>query len=253
MEAYYYKAYYQLEREHWWFRARLEILSSMISNRIYKGKSLKILNAGVATGATSKMLESFGEVTSLEYDKDCCHFLKEELKMDVIQGSLTDLPFKDNSFDLVCAFDVIEHIQDDQKAVHEIKRVLKQDQKFFVTVPAYQFLWSEHDEVNYHFRRYTRTQLGKLFSEAGLRVNLKSYFNAILFPPIALVRTLSKLLPNKNTESQENRSDFEKYTPGSLSDKVLYRIFKTERFFLKRGVRFPFGVSILMIGEKADP
>ena len=251
MESHYYKEYYKLEREHWWFKARLDILTSLIQQRIYDGKPLRILNAGVATGATSQMLESFGEVISLEYDQDCCNFLNEELKIDVIQGSLTNLPFEDNSFDLVCAFDVIEHIQEDHQAVKEIKRVLKPKKKFFVTVPAYQFLWSEHDEVNYHYRRYSRTQLSRLFSETGLSVTLKSYFNSILFPLIALVRTLSKLSPSKPVHSK-HRSDFEKFTPGKLSDQVLYRIFKTEKFFLKRGIRFPFGVSILMIGQKVN-
>jgi len=127
MEAHYYKEYYKLEKEHWWFRARLDILRSLISSKIYQGEPLKILNAGVATGATSKMLETFGNVTSLEYDENCCDFLRNELGMEVIQGSLTDLPFDDSSFDLVCAFDVIEHINEDTKAVEEIRRMLKPD------------------------------------------------------------------------------------------------------------------------------
>lgn len=250
MEAHYYKEYYKLEKEHWWFRARLEILEDLINSKIYKGKPLKILNAGVATGATTKMLESFGHVTSLEYDEDCCKFLRNELDIEVTQGSLTDLPFASDSYDLVCAFDVIEHIEDDTKAVEEIQRVLKSEGHYFVTVPAFQFLWSEHDEVNLHFRRYSLKQLSSLFTKSNLKIDLKSYFNSMLFPPIAMVRTLSKLIPKKNNGKEQKQSDFSKFSSGRLSDKILYRIFKSEQKLLQRGMRFPFGVSILMIGRR---
>jgi SAM-dependent methyltransferase len=126
MDTAYYREYFELERNHWWFKARLEILEKLVGRavrRLPAKTTLRILNAGVATGATTRMLEKFGNVTSLEYDRDCCHFLRETLKIDVVQGSLTELPFPPSTFDLVCAFDVIEHIQNDQLALREIHRV----------------------------------------------------------------------------------------------------------------------------------
>src|SRR3712207_5207220 len=105
----YYEVYYQMERSHWWFKVREKILISQIKRHIAPKAHLplKILNVGVATGRTTEFLTQFGEVVSLEYDSDCCQFLREKLQMEVIQGSVLDLPFPNSQFDLVCAFDVI--------------------------------------------------------------------------------------------------------------------------------------------------
>lgn len=254
MEKNYYKEYYHLEREHWWFKARLKILRSTISTKIINGKNLKlnILNAGVATGITSIMLEEFGKVTSLEYDEDCCKFLKETLKIDVINGSLTELPFEDNTFDLVCAFDVIEHIKDDELAIKEIRRVLKTNGKIFLTVPAYKFLWSHHDVVNHHFRRYTLKDIRTLFQSENFNIIFGSYFNFILFLPIAASRLVSNLfLKSKMNKSINNTgSDFEVLKNKPFINNIFYGIFKGENFFLNKNIKFPFGVSIMIVGIK---
>ncbi len=253
MDQKYYKEYYHLERNHWWFRARLEILESMLQKIILPSnqQAIKVLNAGVATGATTTMLEKYGAVTSLEYDKDCCTFLKNELKIEVTNASLTDLPFENNSFDLVCAFDVVEHIEDDQLAVSEINRVLKKDGMVFLTVPAFNFLWSHHDEVNHHFRRYTSSQLTKVVSGNRFAVNHTTYFNALLFPPIFLIRIFSKLLPKKKN-IETTGSDFERFNSSSFINKCFYWIFKKEKWWLDKKWSFPFGVSLMLIGKKTN-
>lgn len=251
MDQQYYKEYYHLERNHWWFRARLEILESMLVKKIAgnQERQLKILNAGVATGATTTMLEQYGTVTSLEYDKECCEFLRNDLNIEVINASLTNLPFEDQSFDLVCAFDVIEHIEDDQLAVREIHRVLKKEGFIFLTVPAFNFLWSHHDEVNHHFRRYTASQLNKIISSQKLQLLHQTYFNSILFPPIFLIRLLSKILPKKK-HTETTGSDFEKFNSSDFINRLLYWIFKKEKWLLDKNWKFPFGVSLLAIGQK---
>lgn len=251
MEKQYYKEYYHLERNHWWFRARLEILESLLQKKILRtgNRNLKILNAGVATGATTEMLEKYGEVTSLEYDKDCCEFLKNQLNMEVINASLTALPFKDHTFDLVCAFDVIEHIEEDHTAVKEINRVLKQKGNIYLTVPAFNFLWSHHDEVNHHFRRYTKTQLSKVVTNNHFQQSHCTYFNSILFPPIFFIRMLANILPKKKQE-ESTGSDFELFKTSSFINKLFYWIFKKEKWLLEQNIKFPFGVSLLLIGEK---
>ena len=99
----YYKEYYHLERSNWWFTARLEILKSQIEIMFPHKNDLNILNIGVATGATSQMLEMFGKVKSIEYDEVCFNFVKEKLQIDIEQGTILDLQFAENSFDLVCA------------------------------------------------------------------------------------------------------------------------------------------------------
>lgn len=247
MNKKYYQDYYHFERNHWWFRARLYILEKLFP--ISNIKNPHILNAGVATGATTEMLSKLGVVTSLEYDRDCCQFLTEHLQMEVDNASLTDLPYADASFDLVCAFDVIEHIEEDHKALMEIYRVLKPNQKMMITVPAFTILWSEHDEINHHFRRYQLKDLTQKVKSAGFSIDFKSYFNFWLFPPILLIRLWSKISMISKKKSPILKSDFERYQIGFM-DKILYRIFKSEAFFLSKGGSLPFGVSIILLATK---
>ena len=145
MQHDYYKEYYDLERQHWWFVAREKIISNylkkLISAKILKHQDLKILNVGCGPGRSSQYLSSFGEVTSIEYDKDCCEFASERTGLQIINGSITELPFQDKMFDLVCAFDVIEHVEDDQLAISEMKRVAKKDGVIFISIgEAYLFV-----------------------------------------------------------------------------------------------------------------
>jgi SAM-dependent methyltransferase len=250
MEKQYYKEYYFLERQHWWFKERIEILENLLIKKIKKDfpKPYKILNTGVATGATSEMLEKFGEVISLEFDKDCCDFLISNLNIKAINASITDMPFPDESFDLVCAFDVIEHVEDDHAALREIKRVLKPDGVLFVTVPAFNYLWSQHDVVNHHFRRYTMTSMAALIKEGGLKSVFRSYFNFFLFPPIFAIRTLSKLLPHSPKKDTAG-SDFDFLKGRPAVNNIFYRIFKIEKRLLPK-IRLPFGVSLIFIAKK---
>ncbi|MEL7163261.1 MAG: methyltransferase domain-containing protein, partial [Bacteroidota bacterium] len=120
MNKEYYAEYSVRERQHWWFLARLEILRDRVARfrpTLRQDEPLRILNAGIATGATSLMLADFGEVTNLEYDADCCTFVRDKLGLEVVNGSLTELPFPDGTFDLICAFDVVEHIEADDLAL----------------------------------------------------------------------------------------------------------------------------------------
>lgn len=250
MDKTFYKEYYTLERKHWWFRVRSEIIEDYIRRVIYKGEPLKILNIGVATGATSDLLSKFGDVTSLEYDEECCDFLRDELKMEVINGSILELPFKENEFDLVCAFDVIEHVEDDALGIVEMKRVSKTNGSIFVSVPALNVLWSQHDEVNHHHRRYTLKGLRNVFTESkGGKEEFSSYFNSLLFLPIFAVRMVSKLLPKRKNESNSG-SDFSIVGNKTLSS-ILYKLFKLEYYWLKKRT-FPIGVSILYHWRKEN-
>jgi SAM-dependent methyltransferase len=244
----YYKEYYHLERSNWWFTARLEILKSQIEVLFPNQNNLKILNIGVATGATSVMLEKFGNVKSIEYDEVCFNFVKQNLKIDIEQGTILDLKFAGNSFDLVCAFDVIEHVENDQLAVNEMIRVCKSKGFVFVTVPAFMDLWSKHDEINYHFKRYTNKTLIPLFPFSQGSVHYRSYFNTLLFIPIYLVRFISNKFPNlfKRDGSGSDHSMFEL----GFLNKVLYSIFFAENRLLKRFIKLPFGVSLMLSFKK---
>jgi ubiquinone/menaquinone biosynthesis C-methylase UbiE len=185
MKAEYYQEYYHLERKNWWFLARKEILRDQLKSLLRGKGSLNILNVGAALGASTLMLQEFGNVTSLEYNKECCDFVKEKLGMDFINGSITELPFDDNKFDLVCAFDVVEHVEEDALAIRELHRVCKPGGYTFTTVPTFRFMWSEHDEINEHVRRYTMKSYLALFKSVGLlfilnHISIFGYFFPLL-------------------------------------------------------------------------
>lgn len=249
MDSSYYIEYYTLERNHWWFKARLDILRSQVAGLKLSGDS-KILNIGIATGATSVMLQEFGKVKSSEYDQTCFEFIKQKLpELDIEQGSILELPYADNSYDLVCAFDVIEHVEDDAKAVSEMLRVCKPGGYIAVTVPAYKFLWSHHDDVNHHYRRYTKSNLKKLFKNGGAVV-FSSYFNSFLFPPIAAFRLFSKLVPNNFMRNKnEAGSDFSVYQPKWI-EHLFFIIMRFEKYFIKSKISLPIGLSILISFRK---
>lgn len=246
MDSQYFREYYTLERNHWWFTARSLILKDQVT-KIASGRRLKILNVGIATGSTTEMLSQFGDVTSVEYDKDCCEFLRTELHMEVTEASVTALPYADESFDLVCAFDVIEHVEEDKLAISELKRVCKNANHIFCTVPAFRFLWSKHDEVNHHIRRYTSSQFNDLFSGSG-KIIFGSYFNTLLFLPVSIFRLFSKLLPSGFMRKGAG-SDFT-ITGGNFFSLFLFRLLSSERFWLNKARSFPFGISYLLIWKK---
>jgi SAM-dependent methyltransferase len=249
MDKAYYIEYFDLERNHWWFRARSLIIRNHISSVAGKGGK-KILNIGAATGGTSEMLAGFGEVTSLEYDQDCCRFVKEKLNKDFICASITRLPFDKNTYDIVCAFDVIEHVDDHCQAAAEMLRVCRPGGAVVCTVPAYSFLWSHHDVVNHHVRRYTMNELSALFQKDS-RIIYKTYFNFFLFPVIALLRLADRVLKLKSIRKDAG-SDFS-IIKHRFINGFFYQVMRAENFFVKRRISLPFGVSILLsVIKKAD-
>jgi len=235
-----------LERSHWWFRARSEILMNGLKITVPSGGHLKILNVGVATGGSTELLRELGHVTSVEYDRDCCAFTSAQPGFEVLQASITQLPFSAGQFDLVCAFDVIEHVEEDGKAVSELSRVCRKGGVVCVTVPAFMFLWSRHDDVNHHFRRYTSAQLHQLIARPGMERLLHSYFNFWLFIPIASFRLLSRILPQKKSRKDAGSDFFVLQSP--LLDRIFYWIFRTEAPLIRMGL--PVGVSIISTWRK---
>ncbi len=250
MDKGYYKDYYALERSHWWFLGRLEILTSILRKKVLPENNpvLSILNVGVATGATSLALEKYGEVTSVEFDAECCQYLRENLKMDVINASMTSLPFADHSFDIVCAFDVIEHIENDRLALKEAYRVLKENGKLYITVPMHMSLWSDHDVINHHYRRYSSEGLKDVIIHVGFKISYSSFFNAILFLPIYLVRFLSSLKKKKSDAIP--KSDFNGLNTNKIINGILLTVLRVEKLALNKGVKFGFGVSKIIIAKK---
>ena len=162
----------------------------------------------------------------------------------MVEASIEALPFEDARFDLILATDVLEHVPRDDLALGELRRVAAPGARLLVTVPAYHWLWSQHDDSHHHLRRYTAARLRARVVPAGWRPALQTYFNTALLPPIALVRMLARRRAPSN-----GRTDYQ-LTGGALN-RLLALPMRGEAALIERGARLPAGVSIGMVCEAA--
>jgi len=233
----------EVESRHWWFRARRAIAASVIE-RLGLAQTAKILEAGCGTGGNLAMLDRFGDVRAFEPDTGARAVASNKGVGPVDPGRLPDgLPEGLADFDMVCAFDVLEHIDDDHGAAVALAYCLKPGGHLVATVPAFTWLWSRHDDAHEHKRRYTRQQLKALLKGAGLEVERCSYFNTLLFPPIALVRLGRRIL------GIEGDGTGDIALPGKSLNSLLYALFSFERRLLQV-IDLPIGVSLLIVARR---
>ncbi len=226
----------KVEQHHWWFCARREILADQIKQLALPPEA-RLLEVGCGTGGNLSMLSRFGRVVAIEPDKAARLYAHQHSGQDILEGFLPhQLPSAAYDSDLAVALDVIEHVEDDRAAVAAISQCLKPGGRFLATVPAYQWMWSGHDLAHHHKRRYERQAFTQLFLEAGLTVRKSTYFNSLLFPPIALARVLGWAVDGEAL-------------PSAPLNRLLKSLFGAERLWLRRR-SLPFGVSILVIAER---
>ena len=176
-----------LEDTHWWYRERRHLLARALDG-MTPGDALDI---GAAGGGNTRVLRDLGwRPAALEYGAAGARVARER-GLDVLRADATALPVADDSLDLVVAFDVLEHIEDDAAAVAEVRRVLRPTGTWLVAVPADPRLWSAHDEAVDHVRRYTRERLGRVLTEGGFAVESMDSWNVLLRPVVALRRRSS--------------------------------------------------------------
>jgi SAM-dependent methyltransferase len=250
LQPHFYTQYAALERSHWWFLARAEILEAVLSQFVPPRRDRLLLETGCGTGGMRPLLSKFGRVVSTDFSAEALRFCRAQNLDFLAAADVTRLPFRSETFESACAFDVLEHLEDDAAAVREMHRVLKPRGLLFVTVPAFQFLWGRQDIVSQHFRRYNVPQLRDLLEQSQFSVLKLSYFNTFLFAPIATVRLSRRILGRNRGGQQEVRSDFEFPHSGALN-RLLRRIFAAEKRFLQHG-RLPFGVSLLCVAQKSS-
>ena len=196
MERIVYDRMAELDQQHWWYRARRVVLDALIRRTVQPSKDARILEIGCGTGHNLPMLAAFGQVEAIEVDPAARSMAEERLGRTVGSAPLPTLDgVPEKSFDLIGSFDVIEHIADDAAALAGIARLLKPGGKFVMTVPAHQWMWSAHDEVNHHQRRYSRAALKQLVDASPLRLEAIGYLNSLLFPVAVAARLVRSLAP----------------------------------------------------------
>jgi len=171
MERVVYEQMAELDQRHWWYRARRLVLAELIRRKAAPPADAQLLEIGCGTGHNLAMLGAFGKVDGLELDDQARGIAEQRLGRPVMSTPLPQLSgVPERHYDLVGAFDVIEHIEDDEAAIASIATRLKPGGKFVMTVPAHQWMWSAHDTVNHHKRRYSKRQLKTLVEGSPLRL-----------------------------------------------------------------------------------
>lgn len=216
----------ELEDRHWWFRERRHVLAAELGRLSRPGKAIDI---GAAGGGNTRVLRDLGwSATAVEYNEEGA-ILARERNLLSIRGDATALPFASGSLDLAIAFDVIEHIEDDKRAVAEMARVLRRHGTLLVAVPCDMRLWGAHDVACSHFRRYTRETLQQVVEGAGFQIEALSSWNVLLRPVVRLRRRHSE-----GSDTQDS---------GALLNSGLSAVIRAERYLPVK--KLP-GVSLML-------
>ena len=237
-----------VEERHWWFQARKRIILSLLERelpRLAPGRAgeRRILDVGAGGGMLASAMTQLGQVTAMEGAPEALAHLVRRVGLTVVPGFLPSPDLSPESFDLVTSFDVLEHIEDDRAALHEIRQVLKPGGVLMVTVPAHPWMWSAHDEAGHHFRRYRPREIEKRVAGAGFSILFSSPFQTLLFPLQVAERVARRWL-GPPPEGEELRM------PPRWVNRIGYQVFAFERHWIGRRRHAPIGSSQLVLAQK---
>ena len=238
-----YPILFRVEQSHWWYIGRRKIIASFVEQicREVTDRRPRILDVGCGTGANLLLLSKYGDAEGVDVSEDALAFCRERGLDKVRLGAGEELPYDDGTFDLVTAFDVVEHMDDDLAGITEMHRVLRPGGRVLLFVPTFMFLWGLQDDVSNHRRRYRLPQLQRVLEQAGFEIERSTYANITFFLPILMVRKLMRLTGIK--------TDTENTINVPALNGVFGRLFGLESSILKR-MNLPFGVSGLCVARK---
>lgn len=240
MELEYELQTHRVEDGHWWYQGRRRVLERAIE-RLDLPAGARILDAGCGSGRNMVDLARHGAVTGVELSETSVRLARERNAGEVVEGSVMDMPFEDGTFDLTVSLDVIEHLEDDVGALAELRRVTKPGGALLVTVPAYQWLWSGHDEINHHHRRYNRRTLLAPAEAAGWKMERSAHFNSLLLPIAIVLRALERFKPSTT------KSSLDLWIPPAPLNWALRQPLHLEAAMIGSGGPIPAGLSLLAI------
>jgi len=231
---------HRAEDRHWWYSGRRRVLDVVLRSLTLPPGGA-VLDAGCGSGRNMVDLQHYGQVTGIELSPPSVQAARSRHVGEVVEGSVLDMPFQADSFQLAVSLDVIEHLEDHVSALHELRRVVAPGGKLLVTVPAYQWLWSRHDVVNHHHRRYSRATLVHAAESAGWRAERTTHFNSLLLPLAAAMRALEPL------DRGEKGASLDLWIPPAPLNWGLQQPMNLEARLIARGVRIPAGLSLLAV------
>ena len=241
MDAKAYESLKDQQDEHWWFAGRRKIIRRLLEKYCNFGKGSRILEAGCGYGGNLSLLSEFGDLDAFEFNESAREFASNLSGIEVLPGKLPDgLQLGARAYDVIALLDVLEHIDEDTASLKALAAQLSNQGRILITVPAFQWLWSAHDETHHHKRRYSRQQLEECIRSADLRVVNTGYFNTLLFPLTLGERGFSRL-----RRATGRGTDI----PPPLINTLFKGIFGLERHLVGR-VRMPVGLSLFAVAEK---
>lgn len=224
------------QRDYWWYRARAQLLEVALGEHL--GTPARLLDVGSADGPSVEWMSGDHRRTTIDVDP------RGLQPGEGVCASAMALPFGDGTFDVVGAFDVLEHCEPEAQAVTELSRVLRPGGRLLMSVPAYQWAWTDHDEQAGHYRRYTRRRLIRAIEGGGLVVTRATYGFGGVFPFFAAeraVRRIRKPAPSTDKSLPE---------VSPAMDRVLMGLTKAESKVIGRA-NLPFGSSVFLAAVKA--
>ncbi|MFC1722488.1 class I SAM-dependent methyltransferase [Patescibacteria group bacterium] len=245
MEQVEYKKMRDHEEHYWWHKGKLHLVNSLYEKYFGGKQNLKILEIGCGTGEVMNLLKNWGDVYGVDYSKQALEFCRERGFTNVILGDFNTLDLSEHkdSYDLVLSLDVLEHIRDDVETMKRVFEILKPGGMFFVSVPAYKFLWSNHDEALHHTRRYHSLEINQKIKDSGFEVVKSTHFVTALFFPIAFVRLMSNFV---------RKTAYPKTSYFPLPTKVndLFSGFLRFEAFLIKHFSLPVGTTLVVVAKK---
>ena len=239
-----YKEMIELQEKHWWFVARRDVIQSFMKLQMKESSTSKVLEIGCGVGGNVDLLSQSGNYLGIDMHSPAIDYCSEKFpQFDFQCTRVEDIPqeFSSNKFDSIYILDVLEHIDEQLAILKSTQNYLTQNGKILLTVPAFEFLWSPHDDFVHHVRRYTKNGLKETLEEAGYKVERISYFNSILFP-LALIQRLSMRLLDKKLSTHLS-------TPPPVVNRFFQFIFAQEAWILKH-INLPVGLSVIAVVSK---
>lgn len=245
MEAAEYERMYSLEDTYWWFQGRMQIITNCLETHGILRPGIRVLDVGCGTGLMLQRLADCLPI-GLDFSPLSMDFCRRRGVERLLRGDVVDLPFRDETLDLILALDLLEHVERDDLLVDQFRRVLKPGGHAMITVPAHQFLWSEHDEALHHFRRYSKEQFRRLLEDRGFEFVKYTFAITATYVPIVAFRRFQRWI-HRNDNNRRPKTHLIAL-PRPIN-RALIKVLHGEARWL-RNHNLPFGVSLLCLARK---